>query len=316
VLRALVARLRRALNPGRVLRITPMGRVYLFLTVGVGVGALNTGNNLLYLVLGFLLASIVVSGVLSERVIWDLEVRRLLPDGAFAHEPFTIRYELRRRRGHAFAVQVKEASSALVSTGAWAPVVSAGEPVVVRAQATAPRRGPWALEAVEISTTFPFGIFEKRRTVRVADTLLVYPRRGFACDLPALAGALNRGDATGARHRDGTADVADLRELMVGEDARRVHWRRSAALGKLIVVEREREERHQHVVHVDEGQAMEALDRACEEAAGQVRRLLAQGWDVGLEVGPCRIRPGGGTQHERRLLSALAHAGYAEGAQR
>lgn len=312
MLRALVERLRRALNPGRVLRITPMGRVYLFLTVGVGVGALNTGNNLLYLVLGFMLASIVVSGVLSERIIWDLEVRRLLPDGAFAHEPFTVRYELRRRRGHAFAVQVKEASG-LSSAGAWAPVVSASEPVVVRAQATAPRRGPWALEAVEVSTTFPFGIFEKRRTLRVADTLLVFPRRGFACDLPALHGPRHHGDATGARHRDGTADVADLRELAPGEDARRIHWRRSATLGKLIVVEREREERHQHVLRVDESQAMEELDRACEEAAGQLSRLLAQGWDVGLEVGGARIRPGGGVQHERRLLSALARAGYGGG---
>lgn len=310
MLRPLVARLRRALDPGRVLRVTPMGRVYLFLTVGIGVGALNTGNNLLYLVLGFMLASIVVSGVLSERVIWDLSVRRILPDGAFAHEPFTLRYELSRKRGHAFAVQVKEAAT-LTSQGAWAPVVSAGEPVVVRASATAPRRGPWALEAVEISTTFPFGIFEKKRTLRVADTLLVYPRRGFACEVPDQTGRRHQGDSSGARHRDGTADVADLRELVDGEDARRVHWRRSATLGRLVVVEREREERRQHVLRVDDSQAMEVLDRACEEAAGQLVKLLAQGWDVGLEVGPARIRPGGGVQHERRLLSALARAGYA-----
>jgi uncharacterized protein (DUF58 family) len=77
------------------------------------------------------------------------------------------------------------------------------------------------------------------------------------------------------------------------------------------VVEREREERRQHVLRVDDTQAMEVLDRACEEAAGQLVKLLAQGWDVGLEVGPARIRPGGGGQHERRLLSALARAGYA-----
>ncbi|MCA2977140.1 MAG: DUF58 domain-containing protein [Myxococcaceae bacterium] len=299
------------MNPDRVLRVTPMGRVYLVLTLGVGVGALNTGNNLLYLVLAFLLSSIIVSGVLSERVVRDLTVRRLLPDGAFAHEPFPIRYELRRRRGHAFAVAVREAST-LMNAGAFAAVVSAAGPTVVRATALAPRRGPWALAAVEVSTTFPFGIFEKKRTIALADTLLVYPRRGFACEVSTAGQRQVPGDASSGAARGGTADVADLRELVPGEDARRVHWRRSAALGKPVVVVREREERRQHVLRVDPTTPSEALDSACEAAAGQARRLLADGWSVGLEVGGARLRPGSGALHERRLLAALALAGYGD----
>ena len=71
-------------GPPRRLRVTRVGRTYLVITLGIGLGALNTGNNLLYLVLGFLLSVIVLSGVLSERVLRDVTVRRLLPDGAFA----------------------------------------------------------------------------------------------------------------------------------------------------------------------------------------------------------------------------------------
>ncbi len=56
----LVTFLRRSLNPGRVLTVTPLGRVFLMLTLGIGLGALNTGNNLLYLVLGLMLSTIVV----------------------------------------------------------------------------------------------------------------------------------------------------------------------------------------------------------------------------------------------------------------
>lgn len=307
----LLAALRRALNPGRILRITPIGRVYLILTVGIGVGALNTGNNLLYLVLGLLLATIVVSGVLSERVIWDLEVRRLLPDGAFAHEPFAIRYELRRKRGQAFALRVKEAGS-VVSTGAWAPVVAAGRPVTVRCTATAPRRGPWLLQAIEISTTFPFGIFEKIRTIRVEDNLLVYPRRGFACEVPTRDQSPRVGELGRARHRDGTADVADVRELAPREDSRRIHWRKSAAAGKLIAVDRERDERKQVTLEVDPALGTEELDRACEEAAGQTALLLSLGYDVGLRTGARQLRPGHGPSHERRVLSALALAGFGD----
>lgn len=311
MLRAFFARLRRALDPGRLLRITPIGRVYLLLTVGIGIGALNTGNNLLYLVLGLLLATIVVSGALSERVIWDLEVKRLLPDGAFAHEPFTIRYEVRRKRGQAFALTLRESGS-IESQGAWAPVVVGGVPVTVRCTATAPRRGPWALQAIEVSTSFPFGIFEKIRTLRVNDSLLVYPRRGFACDPGTSDATPPRGDTGGSKHRDGTADLADLRELQVGEDARRIHWGKTATTGKLIGVEREREERRQITLSVDQSLSGDELDRACEEVAGQTSLLLSRGYDVGLDVGRRHLRPGSGAPHERRILSALALAGYGE----
>ncbi|MBL8935580.1 MAG: DUF58 domain-containing protein [Archangium sp.] len=307
----MLERLRRALNPGRLLRITAIGRVYLLITVGIGLGALNTGNNLLYLVLGLLLATIIVSGILSERIIWDLEVRRLLPDGAFAHEPFTIRYELRRKKGQAFALTIKESGS-VESQGAWAPVVVGGTPIVVRGLATAPRRGPWALQAIEVSTTFPFGIFEKIRTLKVSDSLIVYPRRGFACEPPPRSDTPLRGDTGGSKHRDGTADLADLRELGPGEDARRIHWRKSATAGKLIAVEREREERKQVTLAVNTALASDELDRVCEEIAGQTSLLLSRGYDVGLDVGRRHLRPGSGAPHEKRILSALAMAGYGD----
>ena len=49
------------------------------ITFGVGFAALNTANNLLYLLLGMLLALIVVSGVMSELSLRDLTVVRRLP---------------------------------------------------------------------------------------------------------------------------------------------------------------------------------------------------------------------------------------------
>ncbi len=305
----LVTFLRRSLNPGRVLTITPLGRVFLMLTLGIGLGALNTGNNLLYLVLGLMLSTIVVSGVLSERVIWDLQVRRLLPDGAFAHEPFAVRYELRRTRGQAFAIKVREPTG-LTSAGAWATTVLAGTPGVIRCMATAPRRGPLELTAVELSTTFPFGIFEKKRTLAVRDTLLVYPRRGFFCEAPPQREAPQLGDSGRSAHRDGTADLANLRELAPGEDARRIHWARSASAARLITVEREREERRQITLDVDVSMDLERLDQACEEAAGQTAEWMQRGFDVGLTVGGTRLRPAAGSSHEKRILAALAMAGF------
>lgn len=302
-------RWRRWLRPPRTLKTTRVGRTYLVLTVGIGLGALNTGNNLLYLVLGFLLAIIVLSGVLSERVIADLRVRRLLPEGAYAGEPFALRYELTRKKGRAFAVKVSEADDSL-SGWAWVPTVLAGTAVVARADVTAPRRGPLALHEVRVSTAFPFGLFEKTRTLAVEDRLLVWPRRGFTCDPPQADHGLQQGEHGNQRHRDGSGDVQGLRELADLEDARRVHWKKSASAGRLLKVEREREDRQQFTLRIDDVSPGDSLERACEETAALTHRLLSEGNDVGLDAGRRRLRPGSGPGHEKRVLSALAMLGF------
>ena len=304
-------RIRRLLRPPRQLKITKLGRTYLVLTVGIGLGALNTGNNLLYLVLGFMLSIIVLSGVLSERAIWDVKLKRLLPDGAFAKEPFALRYEVTRQKGRAFALKLREADGS-IEGWAWVPLLSEGEPLTVRAEAVANRRGPHRLSLVEISTAFPLGIFEKSRLIKLDDLLVVFPRRGFSCPpLEADAGR-QAGDGGNPRLRDGNGDILGLRDLGDREDARRIHWKKSASIGKLVKVEREREDRRQFTLRVDAGLPSDALERACEETAAATQQLLSEGHEVGLHTGVRRIRPGAGPGHERRLLTALAWVGFTE----
>ena len=81
-------------------------------------------------------------------------------------------------------------------------------------------------------------------------------------------------------------------------------------MGKLLRTEREREERRQFMLRVDGALAGDALERRCEEAAAQSFRLLDRGHEVGLEAGKLRLRPASGPGHERRILTALAWAGF------
>src|SRR3954466_8321322 len=75
---------------GRQLRFTREGRVFVFVTFGLGFAAVNTGTNLMYLVFGFMLSLIILSGVLSEHVLRKLTITRHLPKRAFAGEPMLI----------------------------------------------------------------------------------------------------------------------------------------------------------------------------------------------------------------------------------
>ena len=82
--------------------------------------------------------------------------------------------------------------------------------------------------------------------------------------------------------------------------------------GKLLKVEREREERSTYVLEVRAGLPAEALERRCEEVAEQAHRLWEAGPEVGLELPGLRLRPGAGSGQERLLLRALAWVGHEE----
>jgi hypothetical protein len=56
--------------------------------------AINTGNNLLYLILAVMISILIASFWLSEMVLNDLNLSRRLPESVFAGEEFSVVYEL------------------------------------------------------------------------------------------------------------------------------------------------------------------------------------------------------------------------------
>src|SRR6478736_4078371 len=81
----------RRLRPPRRLSFTREGRLIVILSVGVGFAAINTGNNLLYRLLSFIIAS----GLLSEMTLKRLTVERRPPPRVFAGEPFLMEVVIR-----------------------------------------------------------------------------------------------------------------------------------------------------------------------------------------------------------------------------
>ncbi len=78
--------------------VTKAGVVYALVTLVIGIAALNTGNNLLYIVVAAMLAAILVSGVVSALVLRGLELDVRLPEHVFAGRAVTGRIVLRNSR--------------------------------------------------------------------------------------------------------------------------------------------------------------------------------------------------------------------------
>src|ERR1700687_2764865 len=75
-------------------KVTREGLVYLGGVFVVALAALNTGNNLLFMILGCLLAGLLISGLLSRLVLSGVDVRLELPEHIFAGRPIMAIAEL------------------------------------------------------------------------------------------------------------------------------------------------------------------------------------------------------------------------------
>ncbi|MGZ4787835.1 MAG: DUF58 domain-containing protein [Terriglobales bacterium] len=80
--RVALARVRDALDYD----VTREGLAYMALVLVIGVAALNTGNNLLFIIVSAMLAAIIVSGVASAAMLRRVEMELTLPEHVFAND--------------------------------------------------------------------------------------------------------------------------------------------------------------------------------------------------------------------------------------
>jgi uncharacterized protein (DUF58 family) len=102
--RVVAARVRDAFD----YEVTRVGVAYIAVVLVIGVAALNTGNNLLYIIVSAMLAAIVVSGLASALVLRGLELEVRLPGQVFAGRSVLGRIIAKnpRRRIPSFSVSV------------------------------------------------------------------------------------------------------------------------------------------------------------------------------------------------------------------
>ncbi|MGC2245264.1 MAG: DUF58 domain-containing protein [Terriglobales bacterium] len=115
--RVVASRLREAMD----YEVTRAGTIYILITVVIGIAAINTGNNLLYVVVSALLAAIIVSGIASAVVLQSLELDVLLPEHVFAARPMMARLLLRNTSSWmpSFSVRVVPAKRKPARTWRW-----------------------------------------------------------------------------------------------------------------------------------------------------------------------------------------------------
>lgn len=294
----------------RHLRVPFAGRAFLLVTLGVGVAAVNSGNNLLYLALSLNLSLILLSGVLSEGTLRHVTLKVRLASEAFAG-------------GEAFLAVTCSAESKRFPGISLVANLQAGEdPATVRFPDIAPgtsvtrvvpfrpaRRGKLDSIHASVSTRFPFSLFEKSFERDIPADILVYPRPApppARCeDLPVAApsGRPFLAGRVGAFPRG-------VREHLPADPVRDIHWKTTARTGRWMVKEREGETTPAIDLLVEESGAPEAFEARLSEACGAVLELERRAVPFRLRIGDRICAEAHDPDRRSKALEGLAKARF------
>ncbi|MEP6901300.1 MAG: DUF58 domain-containing protein [Actinomycetota bacterium] len=259
--------------------LTIGGAVILGLIVIVGFSAWNTGNNLLFLVLSFLAASLVVGFFVGGVCLKKLDVKMRFPETVFAEEPTPILVSLhnrkilfptfsvvtevrgRTRENSALADEIKELLPAKWAEKLTRPpiikhtldyfvYVPRRGAIENKAEHIFKKRGRFVIKDFELSTRFPFGFFRHRRRLAAQEAeIVIFPKlvsiEKEIEDLPLEVGKLV------ANKRGMGQDLLALRDYQPMDDLRRVDWKATARTNRLIIREFSAEDDKRVTVYFD-----------------------------------------------------------------
>lgn len=270
--------------PGR------MGVRLALLSAAIGLAAVNTGNNLLYVMLSLILGLAGVSLIAARRAMRTLRVRATLPSEAVSGEPLLM------------TVEVEGRFPWLPQTWVEVHVRGLGRPAVVtvpigsngRGRATArliaPRRGIHTALTLEAVTGYPLDLHLSRASFRWTGEMVVLPRiEAVRLWDHRSAHDPHPGASRSSREAGAGAELRSVRSYTWQDDARLMHWRATARAGHPMVRELDAE----HERRLDLVLDTEATDASAFE--GVVSRAASLLEAARLEQVPARLHaPGTG----------------------
>lgn len=323
-------------------KITREGILYILFVFLLSLAAVNTGNNLLFIILAILLSTILVSGIISRNSLRRVSLSLQLPENVFVGEKvfikitlknmkrifpsFSIRVEdpdlsrkppsaglfrrlLNRRRNK--STQPEAPDRTMFRRSAYFPILPPRETCSELMVQSFPQRGLYSLQGFLISTRFPFGLFRRGEHIGAKGEILVYPPiqeiSAFFHLLPFLPGHLE------GRHVGPGENLFSIREYQESESARIIDWKATAKTGDLMAREYAREEESKLCLildtHIDARApaSCEAdFEKAVSLASSLAAHFLHEG--AGMEfLTPQEYVPRGkGVEHLYRILRSLA----------
>ncbi|MBZ5728155.1 MAG: DUF58 domain-containing protein [Acidobacteriia bacterium] len=226
-------------------KITRGGMLFTLAILVVGLGAIVSANNLLFLIVAAMLATLLVSGLVSRLCLAALELDFLVPEHVPAGRTVPGKLFVRNQKWlmPSFSIRVeaiRAPGSPTLKSGLYFLLIAAGATLEETVEVRFPRRGAYRQNSFAFSTSFPFGFLEKSASVTLQREMIIYPpidpQPGFDDLLAGIAGEIE------THYRGLGKDFYRIRPYEAFESARHVDWKASAHTSSLQVREFAREQ--------------------------------------------------------------------------
>jgi uncharacterized protein (DUF58 family) len=277
--------------------------------------AINTGNNLTYLIFSALLGGVIVSWLIAFLSMRSVEARLKLPGEIYAGEETRIDFivtkgqSLLPGRSLGFGFRPLPPNDAVHQP--YLPQLEQGETRRVAGNYFFRRRGRFSVTGVDVRCNYPFGVVSLGKQFPQPLEFLIYPK------IHSLQEILER-SSEGVLLRDSRrlghgGGLLNVRPFLPGDDYRRLHWKASAKLERMMLKEFALEEGEAIWLHFN--------PLPCEQAARDDKEIFELGVSTAASIAyhgrslglrllfsapDLRLAPGDPGDHLRAFLDYLA----------
>ncbi len=214
----------------KLIKITKSGYIFIFTTIFIGFAAINTGNNLLYLITSCLLGFMGISGFFGKRNIEFLNINLCYIDEIFANREFSLNIEVNNNKKFfpSFLINVKINEKIITI-----PFIDKNKSVKKSTLMVFKKRGINEINDIYIFSSFPFNFFIRSKKYKLNYKFLVYPEPKKYEILQKIDPKINSGleEINKTGH---SGDLINIKEYF-NDPIKLIHWKLSSKYDELLV---------------------------------------------------------------------------------
>ncbi len=216
-----------------MIKITKAGWIYITITILLGVAAVNTGNNLVYLIDAALLSFMGISGFFGKKNLSGIEPQIEVPFEIYATVPFSIKVKIKNNKKilPSFLLKVSIEEKSLIF-----PYVENNETQEKYLQLKLPERGYFQIKEISICSPFPFNFFIRCKNFPIDIKAIVYPKPE-KCSTKFVGEKGKKKEKEEGNKISTTGEIHSIKEYTKGIPLKYIHWKASAKTGELKVKE-------------------------------------------------------------------------------
>lgn len=272
------------------------------MTIFLGISAINTSNNLVYIIVSALLSFMAVSGFFGRGNLKKLELEIEIPPEIFVHKPIPIKITLKngRKRLPVFLIKVVMEDQELLF-----PFIDANDKASGYINLTFPQRGRCEIGGGYMTSVFPFYFFIRYKIIRETFQLIIFPEPK-TCELFAAYLDERQSQGEDSINRVGyEGEVMSVRDYRSGDPLKYIHWKATAKTDQLKTVELSRIAYQPVIIDFNELD-IKNIEYKISCITYTIQQFIKKNIPIGLKISRREYKPNTSSRHKIKLLTELA----------